>query len=112
MKDIKKTICSALPLMAAAVPCSQAAAYAAGPAAADRAGKQGQRPNIIYIMTDQQCATAMSCAGNTDLSTPNMDRLAEHGIMFTNAYCDAAERPCQGCHVYRLHAGRKRCHGE
>ena len=87
MKDIKKTICSALPLMAAAVPCSQAAAYAAGPAAADRAGKQGQRPNIIYIMTDQQCATAMSCAGNTDLSTPNMDRLAEHGIMFTNAYC-------------------------
>lgn len=46
-----------------------------------------QRPNIIYIMTDQQTATAMSCAGNPDLHTPNMDRLAEHGVRFENAYC-------------------------
>ncbi len=45
-----------------------------------------QRPNIIYIMTDQQSASAMSCAGNTDLHTPNMDRLAERGVRFTNAY--------------------------
>lgn len=46
-----------------------------------------ERPNIIYIMTDQQTATAMSCAGNTDLHTPNMDKLAEHGLRFTNTYC-------------------------
>ena len=46
-----------------------------------------ERPNIIYIMTDQQTATAMSCAGNGDLHTPNMDRLAQHGMRFTNAYC-------------------------
>lgn len=45
------------------------------------------RPNIIYIMTDQQWAGAMSCAGNTDLKTPNMDRLASRGIRFTDAYC-------------------------
>lgn len=45
------------------------------------------RPNIIYIITDQQTATAMSCMGNTDLHTPNMDRLAETGILFRNAYC-------------------------
>lgn len=45
------------------------------------------RPNIIYIMTDQQSANAMSCAGNHNLSTPNMDRLAKHGVRFTNAYC-------------------------
>lgn len=45
------------------------------------------KPNIIYIMTDQHCAEAMSCAGNTDLHTPNMDLLAEKGIRFTNAYC-------------------------
>lgn len=38
-------------------------------------------------MTDQQSATAMSCAGNTDLQTPNMDRLAAHGVRFENAYC-------------------------
>ena len=33
-------------------------------------------PNIIYIVTDQQTASAMSCMGNTDVHTPNMDRLA------------------------------------
>ena len=45
------------------------------------------RPNILLIMTDQQFAGAMSCAGNTDLHTPNMDLLAEQGVRFTNAYC-------------------------
>lgn len=45
------------------------------------------RPNIIYIMTDQQSANAMSCAGNLDLHTPNMDKLAERGVRFENAYC-------------------------
>ena len=35
-----------------------------------------ERPNILYIMTDQQGAEAMSCAGNPDLHTPNMDLLA------------------------------------
>ena len=48
-----------------------------------------QRPNIIYIMTDQQTATAMSCIGNTDLNTPNIDRLAAAGVTFTNAYCSS-----------------------
>lgn len=51
-------------------------------------GMKGQeRPNIIYIMTDQQWAGAMSCAGNEDLHTPNMDLLAQKGVRFTNAYC-------------------------
>lgn len=46
-----------------------------------------QRPNIIYIMTDQQAGHAMSCTGNGDVKTPNMDRLANRGIRFQNAYC-------------------------
>lgn len=45
------------------------------------------RPNIIYIMTDQQSAAAMSCAGTAEVKTPNMDRLAAHGVRFENAYC-------------------------
>ncbi|MDE6127074.1 MAG: sulfatase-like hydrolase/transferase [Muribaculaceae bacterium] len=44
-------------------------------------------PNVIYIMTDQQSANAMSCAGNPDLRTPAMDRLAARGVRFSNAYC-------------------------
>ena len=46
-----------------------------------------EHPNIIYIFTDQQTANAMSCAGNPDLHTPNLDRLAAAGVMFNNAYC-------------------------
>ena len=39
------------------------------------------RPNIIYIFTDQHTASAMSCAGNPDLHTPNLDRLAKAGFL-------------------------------
>jgi len=45
-----------------------------------------EKPNILYIFTDQQSATAMSCAGNTDLKTPNLDRLAARGVRFPRAY--------------------------
>jgi arylsulfatase A-like enzyme len=45
------------------------------------------KPNILFIMTDQQSANAMSCTGNTDLRTPAMDRLAATGVRFEKAYC-------------------------
>ncbi|MFL9829328.1 sulfatase-like hydrolase/transferase [Flavobacterium sp. ST-87] len=45
------------------------------------------RPNILIIMTDQQTADAMSIAGNKDLQTPAMDKLAQNGVRFTKAYC-------------------------
>jgi arylsulfatase A-like enzyme len=43
-------------------------------------------PNILLIITDQQHADMMSCAGNKFLDTPAMDSLARDGIRFTNAY--------------------------
>lgn len=43
--------------------------------------------NILFIMTDQQFADAMSCAGNPYLNTPNMDKLAARGVRYTKAYC-------------------------
>jgi hypothetical protein len=43
--------------------------------AADSAPKN-QRPNILFIMTDQQHAGMMSCTGNTWLKTPALDSLA------------------------------------
>lgn len=45
-----------------------------------------QRPNVVYIFTDQHTAMAMSCAGNPDLKTPNLDRLANKGYRFERAY--------------------------
>lgn len=44
------------------------------------------RPNILCIMTDQQQAHALSCTGNLDINTPNLDKLAENGVRFTRAY--------------------------
>ncbi|TKG96881.1 DUF4976 domain-containing protein [Puteibacter caeruleilacunae] len=49
--------------------------------------ESSEQPNILFIMTDQQMATAMSHRGNKWLKTPNMDRLAEKGTTFTKAYC-------------------------
>ena len=47
---------------------------------------EAKRPNIIYIYTDQQSETMMSCAGNQYLKTPAMDYIANNGIRFTRAY--------------------------
>ena len=44
------------------------------------------KPNILYIMTDQQSYDMMSCMGNKWLSTPNMDKIASMGYRFEKAY--------------------------
>jgi arylsulfatase A-like enzyme len=49
--------------------------------------KKDSRPNILFIMTDQQHAGMMSCTGNTWLKTPAMDSLAHEGMRFERAYC-------------------------
>jgi choline-sulfatase len=56
------------------------------PALDDEAAKSGPRPNIVLIITDQQHSGMMSCAGNTYLTTPAMDRLAARGVRFERAY--------------------------
>ncbi len=53
--------------------------------AADSA-PENQRPNILFIMTDQQHAGMMSCTGNTWLKTPALDSLAREGVRFERAY--------------------------
>ena len=44
-------------------------------------------PNILLILTDQQSATMMSCAGNRHFQTPSMDSIAQRGQRFEKAYC-------------------------
>jgi choline-sulfatase len=48
--------------------------------------RKQKRPNILFIMTDQQHAGMMSCTGNKWLKTPAMDQLAASGIRFERAY--------------------------
>ncbi len=45
-----------------------------------------QRPNIIFILTDDQRWDAMGCAGNPVIQTPAIDGLARNGIYFRNTY--------------------------
>ena len=46
-----------------------------------------QRPNVLFIISDDLTASALSCYGNSDCKTPNIDRLAARGVRFTHAYC-------------------------
>lgn len=45
-----------------------------------------QQPNIIYIMSDDHDADAISAYNNTFISTPHIDRLAKEGMLFKNAF--------------------------
>ena len=45
------------------------------------------KPNIVFILSDDQGAWALGCAGNKELHTPNIDRLASQGMLFENFYC-------------------------
>jgi arylsulfatase A-like enzyme len=50
-------------------------------------GPSHPRPNILFVMTDDQTAAQMSCAGHPLLQTPNIDRLAAGGVRFSDAFC-------------------------
>ena len=45
-----------------------------------------KKPNFIVIMTDDQGYGDLSCMGNTDFVTPNIDSLAKSGVRFTDWY--------------------------
>ena len=44
------------------------------------------RPNILFIVTDDQAEWAMSCSGHLEAKTPNMDRIAREGVRLTNCF--------------------------
>ncbi|HLQ71467.1 MAG TPA: sulfatase-like hydrolase/transferase, partial [Bacillota bacterium] len=46
-----------------------------------------QKPNIVYIMTDDHAAHAMSCYDSKINETPNLDRIANEGMRFDNCFC-------------------------
>ncbi|MDP5053195.1 MAG: sulfatase-like hydrolase/transferase [Congregibacter sp.] len=47
---------------------------------------QETRPNIIFLLTDDQRADTLSIAGNNEITTPNIDWLAENGIRYNSAF--------------------------
>ena len=47
--------------------------------------KISKKPNVIFILTDDQRWSALGYAGNKNIQTPEMDKLAEEGVYFSNA---------------------------
>jgi N-acetylglucosamine-6-sulfatase len=46
-----------------------------------------KRPNVVFILTDDQRSDALSCMGHPHLKTPHIDRLAKEGLLFKNHFC-------------------------
>jgi arylsulfatase A-like enzyme len=44
------------------------------------------QPNIVCFVTDQMRADHLGCTGNPDIKTPNVDRLADEGVVFTESF--------------------------
>jgi len=55
------------------------------PNLADRVHKT-YKPNILFVLVDDQRNTSLGCAGHSQIKTPNIDRLALNGIRFENAF--------------------------
>ena len=51
------------------------------------AAEPAKRPNILYIMSDDHAAHAISCYSGVINQTPNLDRLAKSGMRFDNCFC-------------------------
>ncbi len=47
-----------------------------------------RRPNLIFILTDNHGAWTLGCYGNKEIRTPNIDKIAAEGMLFTRAYCN------------------------
>lgn len=52
-----------------------------------------ESPNILMILVDDMGWNGISCYGNKPWKTPNIDKLADNGIKFTNAYASPVSSP-------------------
>lgn len=70
------------------------------------------KPNILFIFSDDLSYKDLSCYGQTNYSTPNLDALANNGVCFNQAYSGSPEcAPSRGSLMTGMHMGhcRIRC---
>ena len=65
-----------------------------------------EQPNVLHILADDMGWNALSCYGNKDVSTPNLDRLAAQGMRFTSAYADAQCSPTRAAFLSGQYGAR------
>jgi len=89
-----------------------AAAAALGPTAFGGEAKPSSKPNIIFILADDLGWGDLGCYGNARLRTPNLDRLAAQGVLFTQFYVNGSVcSPSRTAFMTGHYPARHRVHG-
>ena len=82
-----------------------AAVSAAGLLTSCKEKQDPEHYNIVFIMTDDHTAQMMSCYDNRHIQTPNLDRIAEDGVRFTNAFvANSLSGPSRACLLTGKHS--------
>ena len=72
---------------------------------ANAQAKEKKPLNIVYIMTDDHTAQMMSCYDKRYMHTPNLDRIAQHGVRFTSSYvANSLSGPSRACMLTGKHS--------
>ena len=76
------------------------------PACQNKKQEQTQKPfNIVYIMTDDHTAQMMSCYDTRYAYTPNLDRIARDGVLFTQSFvANSLSGPSRACMITGKHS--------
>lgn len=74
--------------------------------------QEAAKPNIIYIMCDDLGYADVGCYGQQYISTPNLDRMAAEGMLFTQAYAGSpVSAPSRACFMTGQHTGHTKVRG-
>jgi hypothetical protein len=65
----------------------------------------GKKPNIVFILTDDQGYGDLSCHGNPVLQTPNIDRLHAEGVRFTDFHVSPTCSPTRAARIGQSYPG-------
>ncbi len=93
----------------------QETAYVAGVAliaVTPALAKKSTKPNILYIMCDDMGYGDLACYGQPNINTPNIDRMASEGMLFTQAYAGApVSAPSRASMMTGQHTGHTEVRG-
>ena len=106
MKNIKDFLLPAMGLL------PLTASAQTQPATDSNGERPSQRPNIIYIMCDDMGYADLGCYGQRRIDTPNLDRMAEEGMRFTQAYAGSpVSAPSRASFMTGQHTGHTHVRG-
>ena len=73
--------------------------------ARQKKAKEQTRPNVVFILADDLGYGDLSCYGQEKFETPNIDRLAQNGMRFTQCYSGTTvSAPSRSCLITGTHS--------